>query len=64
MTMRVIIKNDDAHRSLRVTPVDAEPGETVEAGRETIYSQTLRPGESCDAYAHSSQVILLEEIPL
>lgn len=64
MTMRIKVTNEDQHRSLRVTPADAKPADYIECGVESVYSQTLLPGESCEVYAHSTRVILLEEIPL
>lgn len=65
MTMRITIKNEDTQRSLRVTPIDARPGELIECGYAlNPQAQTLLPGQQGDFFAHAGRVVLLEELPL
>lgn len=65
MTMRVKVTNDDAVRSLRVTPLDvpawAAKFEASRGGRRPE-SRDLAPGQSEEFHVHNGRVLICEEI--
>lgn len=57
MTMKITIKNEDTHRTAKVTQRDVG----VDGSRHPHPTQTLQPGDSGEFWVHSTNELLVEE---